>query len=87
MTLGLLTVITLAIIGAVVFLKLGALPGARALERGRPQAEAINILGSFGLILGAVPWVVALVWASTVPRGADERSSRESTKESNHEIQ
>ena len=80
MTLGIVTLVTLAIIAAVVFLKLGAIPGAKALERGHPQAEAINILGWFGLILGAVPWVVALVWAHTVPGGADDRTSPESTR-------
>ena len=65
MTLGFLILVVLVVIAILVFLKLGALPGAKARERGHPQAEAINILGWFGLIMGGVPWVIALVWAFT----------------------
>ena len=78
MTLGIVTLVSFAIIAAVIFLELGAIPGAKALERGHPQAEAIPNLGWFGLLLGAVPWVVALVWAHTVSGGADDRTSKES---------
>jgi hypothetical protein len=65
MTLGFLILVMLVVIAILVFLKLGALPGAKARERGHPQAEAINILGWFGLLMGGVPWVIALVWAFT----------------------
>ena len=80
MTLGLVTIVTLAIIAALVILKLGALPGVKARENGHPQADAINILGWFGLILGGVPWVIALVWAYTLPAGADDQTYPKSTK-------
>ena len=49
-----------------IYVKLAALPGQKALERGHPQAEAINVLGWIGLLLGIAPWLVALVWAYTV---------------------
>jgi hypothetical protein len=67
MTLGFLILVVLVVIAILVFLKLGALPGAKAREREHPQADAINILGWFGLLMGGVPWVVALVWAYTRP--------------------
>ena len=51
---------------------LGPIPGNIARKRGHPQADAINILGWFGLILGGLPWVAALVWANTLP--ADDAS-------------
>ena len=39
------------------------MPGETARERNHPQAEAINVLGWIGLLLGVAPWLVALVWA------------------------
>jgi len=39
------------------------IPGEKARERNHPQAEAINVLGWIGLLLGVAPWLVALVWA------------------------
>ncbi len=59
------TLVVLAVIAAVIFLELAAMPGKKARERGHPQADAINILGWIGLLIGGVPWVVALVWAYT----------------------
>ena len=50
-----------------IYVKLAALPGQKATERGHPQAEAINVLGWIGLLLGIAPWLVALVWAYTKP--------------------
>lgn len=41
------------------------IPGETARERNHPQAEAINVLGWIGLLLGVAPWLVALVWAYT----------------------
>lgn len=53
-----------------IFVTLAALPGKTALERGHPQAEAINVLGWVGLLLGVAPWLVALVWAYMKPTTA-----------------
>ncbi len=50
-----------------IYVKLAALPGQTATERGHPQAEAINVLGWIGLLLGVAPWLVALVWAHMKP--------------------
>ncbi len=50
-----------------IYVKLAALPGKTATERGHPQAEAINVLGWIGLLLGVVPWLVALVWTYMKP--------------------
>ncbi len=64
---GFLILVALVVAAVLVFLRLAAIPGAKARERGHPQADAINILGWFGLIMGGVPWVIALVWAFTRP--------------------
>lgn len=50
-----------------IYVKLAALPGQTATERGHPQAEAIKVLGWIGLLLGVAPWLVALVWAYMKP--------------------
>jgi len=64
---SLVILILLAFIAAAIFLELAAIPGAKARERGHPQAEAINVLGWVGLLMGFAPWVAALVWAYTRP--------------------
>lgn len=64
---GFVILVLLVLIGIWIFVKLAALPGQKAAERGHPQAEAINVLGWVGLLLGVAPWLVALVWAYTVP--------------------
>ncbi len=64
---GFIVLLLLALILILIFVELAKLPGAKASERGHPQAEAINILGWLGLLLGGVGWVVALVWAYTKP--------------------
>ncbi len=60
-----LVVLVLLVIG--VYMALAKIPGDKARERGHPQAEAINVLGWIGLLLGLAPWVVALVWAHMKP--------------------
>jgi hypothetical protein len=64
---GFVILVLLVLIGIWIFVKLAALPGQKAVERGHPQAEAINVLGWVGLLLGIAPWLVALVWAYTKP--------------------
>jgi hypothetical protein len=44
---------------------LAKMPGETARERNHPQADAINVLGWVGLLLGIAPWLIALVWAYT----------------------
>ncbi len=64
---GFVILVLLVFVLAAIYLELGALPGKKARERGHPQADAINVLGWFGLLLGFVPWVGAFVWAYTRP--------------------
>ena len=54
---------------SLMLMALGMLPGVIARKRNHPQAEAINVLAWVGLLLGIVPWVIALVWAYTKPIG------------------
>jgi hypothetical protein len=49
------------------YVEIAQFPGKKAKERNHPQADAINILGWIGPLLGGVGWVVALVWAYTNP--------------------
>ena len=72
---GFVILVLLVLIAIWVFVKLAAMPGQTAVERGHPQAEAINVLGWVGLLLGVAPWLVALVWAYTKPDTAQPRSS------------
>ena len=64
---GFVILLVLGLLGVWVFVEIGSLPGKKAHERNHPQAEAINVLGWLGLLLGGVGWVVALVWAYTKP--------------------
>ena len=59
--------VALGFLGLTLFLWLGSLPGKKAAERNHPQAEAINVLGWVGLLLGGVGWMVALTWAYMKP--------------------
>ena len=61
------TLVVLAMIAAYVFIFLAGLPGKTARRRGHPNADAINVLGWVGLPLGAIPWLVALVWSHMQP--------------------
>jgi hypothetical protein len=72
---GFAILVLLVLIVIWIFVKLAALPGQTAIERGHPQAEAINVLGWVGLLLGVAPWLVALVWAYTKTDAAQPRSS------------
>jgi hypothetical protein len=72
---GFAILVLLVLIVIWIFVKLAALPGQTATERGHPQAEAINVLGWVGLLLGVAPWLVALVWAYTKPVAVQQDSS------------
>lgn len=65
---GFAIIVLLVLLLIWIYVKLAALPGKTASERGHPQAEAINVLGWIGLLLGVAPWLVALVWAYTKPQ-------------------
>jgi H+/gluconate symporter-like permease len=61
------TLVIIAVISAVIFMTLAPLPGKISRARKHPQADAINILGWSGLILGILPWLAALIWAHAKP--------------------
>ena len=63
----LISVIIIAVV------KLGPLPGNIAKKRGHPQADAINVLGWFGVITLGLAWPFALVWAYT--RTAEQQAA------------
>ena len=64
---GFVTLVVLAMIGAYVYIFLAAMPVKTARERGHPNADAINVLGWVGLLLGVGPWLIALVWSRMQP--------------------
>ena len=64
---GFVILVVLVLLVVWIYVKLAAVPGQTATNRGHPQAEAINVLGWIGLLLGVAPWLVALVWAYTKP--------------------
>jgi hypothetical protein len=64
---GFLILILLGSLLIWILLELAKIPGKKASERHHPQADAINVLGWVGLLMGGVGWVVALVWAYTKP--------------------
>jgi hypothetical protein len=72
---GFVILVLLVLLLIWIFVKLAALPGETAAERGHPQAEAINVLGWVGLFLGIAPWLVALVWAYTKTPAMQKESS------------
>ena len=66
-TTGFVILVILAMVVAVIYIELASMPGKTARERGHPQADAINMLGWIGLLLGVGPWLVAMVWSRTQP--------------------
>ena len=64
---GFIILVVLILLVIWIYMILAAIPGNKARERGHPQADAINVLGWIGLLLGLVPWVIALVWAHMKP--------------------
>jgi hypothetical protein len=64
---GFIILVLLVLLLIWIFVELAKLPGAKARERKHPQADAINVLGWLGLLMGGVGWVVAVVWAYTKP--------------------
>ena len=76
-TTGLVILIALVFVGALIFMELGGMPGKAARKRGHPQADAINVLGWLGLLLGIAPWLAAMVWAHMNPINPDGHTAPE----------
>ena len=66
---GFIILVIIVLLAIWVYVEMAKFPGNKARERGHPQADAINVLAWIGLLLGVVPWVIALVWAYTKPIG------------------
>ena len=64
---GFAVLVLLVLLGIWIYMTLAAMPGEKAREFNHPQARAINVLGWLGLLLGIIPWLIALVWAHMEP--------------------
>jgi hypothetical protein len=73
---GFVILVLLVLLVIWIYVEMAKYPGKKARERGHPQADAINVLSWVGLLFGAVPWVVALVWAHTNPSGPTVQVAR-----------
>ena len=67
---GFIILVIIVLLAIWIYVEMAKFPGAKAREREHPQADAINVLAWVGLLLGVVPWVIALVWAYTTPIGS-----------------
>ena len=79
-TIGIVVLIVLFTVASLIFIKVAAMPGKTAIERGHPHAEAINTLGWLGLPLGVIPWLVAMVWARMQPPHASASTASNNKK-------
>jgi hypothetical protein len=76
-----ITLVIIGVVGVLAFILVASIPGQKAKKREHPQAEAINILGWTGLFLGGAPWLIALIWAYTIPIGVADPSTASDTQE------
>ena len=71
---GFAILVALVLLIILLYIVLAKIPGETARERTHPQADAINVLGWIGLLLGIAPWLVALVWAYTRAESTQNRT-------------
>jgi hypothetical protein len=64
----------MVVMGVLLFVFLGSLPGRIAKERGHPHANAINIGGWATLVLALVGWPFVLMWAMSETTGRENLS-------------
>jgi hypothetical protein len=57
----------LILVGVIIVVSLGKLPGQLARKWGHPQAPAISALSWIGIATGGVLWPIAFVWAFVRP--------------------
>jgi len=57
----------LIIVGVIIVVSLGKLPGQLARKWGHPQASAINAMSWIGIATGGILWPIAFVWAFVKP--------------------
>ncbi|MCJ9700128.1 DUF3302 domain-containing protein [Bradyrhizobium sp. SHOUNA76] len=59
----------LILVGVIIIVTLGKLPGQLAHKWNHPQAGAINAMSWIGIATGGLLWPVAFIWAFTTPFG------------------
>ena len=59
----------LILVGVIIVVSLGKLPGQLAHKWNHPQAGAINATSWIGIATGGLLWPVAFIWAFTTPFG------------------
>ena len=64
---ALIVLLVLLVAIVVAWVVLAMLPGKMAKQRNHPQADAINVGGWLGALLGGVFWPLAFIWAFTKP--------------------
>lgn len=69
---ALIVLLILLIAAIVIWVALAMLPGKIAAKRGHPQAEAINVGGWLGALLGGVLWPIFFIWAFVKPIATTE---------------
>ena len=65
---ALIVLFILLLTSVAIWVALAALPGQIAKKRNHPQAEAVNLGGWLGALLGGVFWPIVLVWAFIKPQ-------------------
>lgn len=84
---ALIVLFILLVAAIAIWVVLAALPGRIARNRKHPQAEAINVGGWLGALLGGLFWPIVLVWAFTVSRiTIDENRAANSNTEDKSEF-
>jgi ABC-type Mn2+/Zn2+ transport system permease subunit len=71
----------LIIVGVIIVVSLGKLPGQLARKWGHPQAAAINVASWVGLAAGGLLWPLALIWAFMSPLRGEAASPRPTSGE------
>ena len=64
---GFVILLAIALIALWLFVAISVVRAKTPADRNHPQAEAINILGWLGLLMGGAGWLVAIVWAHLKP--------------------
>jgi hypothetical protein len=60
----------LILVGVIIVVTLGKLPGQLAHKWNHPQASAINAMSWIGIATGGLLWPIAFIWAFTTPVGS-----------------
>ncbi|SHH58351.1 DUF3302 domain-containing protein [Bradyrhizobium erythrophlei] len=67
----------LILVGVIIVVSLGKLPGQLAQKWQHPQAGAINAMSWVGIATGGLLWPIAFIWAFTTPFGSKPAATRD----------